>query len=227
MRAILLTVVLANTACLRKTEFQCANDSSCGPAGHCEPTSFCSFADPGCMSGRSYDQSAGTLAGQCTSGGTAIDGGNVDMPIQMTDGGAVDSPSAGCPAGYNPLTGGETGHLYKLIATADGWPQQQTACKATSASANLAVPQEITEHTALDTLAGASYWVGVTDSATEMTWLDVMGNAQTYLPWQPPAPDNNAGGQGEDCVESLPATHQFNDRRCNIQLPAICECVPP
>ncbi|HEY5924331.1 MAG TPA: lectin-like protein [Kofleriaceae bacterium] len=227
MRAILVVFVLANAGCLRKTEFQCSDDSACGPNGRCEITNFCSFADPECSSGRRYDQSAGTLAGQCTGGGGTNDGGPVD-----TSGGGdtpmTDAPPLGCPAGYNPLTGGEGNHVYRLINVADDWTKQQAACRLTSASANLAVPAELGEHTALDTLAGvASYWVGITDSATENTWLNVQGMTQTYLPWQPPAPDNDAGGQGEDCVESLTATHTFNDRRCMENLVAICECVPP
>ena len=230
MRAIrllgLLVLVLANPACLRKTEFQCSDDSACGPAGRCESTNFCSFADPECSSGRRYDQSAGSLAGQCTSGGMTSDGGPVDMPRPI-DGPSIDTPPAGCPSGYAAITGGQAGHVYRLVATADDWTKQQAGCKLTSSSANLAVPDDAVEHNALDALAGANYWVGITDAATEMTWLNVLGAPQTYLPWQAPAPDNNAGGQGEDCVESLPAVHMFNDRRCMENLPTICECIPP
>ena len=231
MRAILVAFVVSlsfgSAGCLRKTEFQCANDSSCGANGRCEPTNFCSFADPDCESGRRYDQSAGSLAGQCTGGGTTTDGPVVDSPPMGGDGPIGDAPPAGCPAGYAAITGGEGTHLYKLLTIAENWTIQENACQLTSTSSHLAVPGEIMELTALDTLAGAGHWLGITDSAVEMTWRNVQGAIQTYLPWEPPAPDD-AGGPGEDCVESLnSATHTINDRRCNDKLIAVCECVPP
>jgi hypothetical protein len=36
----------------------------------------------------------------------------------------------------------------------------------------------------------------------------------------------NDANPGEDCVESYPALHQWNDQRCNTSLTAICECTP-
>lgn len=229
MRALMLLFVLANAGCLRKTEFQCTDDGACGTSGRCESTGFCSFADPDCTSGRRYDQSAGTLANQCTGGGTTGDGGPMDAPPNMGDGPQMpDAPPAGCPSGYNPITGGQTNHLYKLVTATETWAKQQTACRITSASANLAVPDDQVELTAIDTLAGtANYWLGITDTAVEGTWLNVLGAPQTFLPWQAPAPDNNAGGQGEDCVEGLPVVHMINDRRCMDSLPTVCECVAP
>jgi len=228
MRAILLLAVLASTGCLRKTEFQCTDDGACGAGGRCEPTNFCSFADPDCTSGRRYDQSAGTLAGQCTGGGNPTDAPLVDTPVTGGDAPMGDAPPAGCPTGYVMLTGGQGNHLYKVLAVAENWTVQESLCAQTSSSSHLAAPEDITELTAIDgAVAVAAHWVGVTDSAMEGTWRNTLGAIQTYLPWIPPAPDNNAGGQGEDCVEGITATHGFNDRRCNDKLPAVCECVPP
>lgn len=227
MRTLLLIVVLANAGCLRKTEFQCSDDSACGTAGRCETTGFCSFADPDCSSGRRYDQSAGSLAGQCTGGGTTGDGGSTDMPTNTDGSMVVDAPPAGCPSGYVALTGAQAGHLYKLLAVAENWNAQEAACQLTSASSHLAVPDDLAELTALDTLAATNHWLGITDSAVEMTWRNVLGQTQTFLPWIMGAPNDAGGGQGEDCVEGLPATHEINDRRCNDKLVAVCECVPP
>jgi hypothetical protein len=228
MRAMLILFVLANAGCLRKTEFQCSDDNACGATGRCETTGYCSFIDNDCSSGRRYDNSAGTYAGQCTGGGTIGDGGTVDSPPNATDGGTTDTPStAGCPAGYAALTGAQAGHLYKLLVIAENWATQEAACQATSASSHLAVPDDLAELTALDALAASNYWLGITDAAVEGTWRNVLGATQTFLPWQPPAPDNAGGGQGEDCVEGLPTTHTINDRRCQDKLPTVCECVPP
>lgn len=233
MRTVLLSITallaLASTACLRKTAFQCASDNACGAGGVCETTGFCSFADGNCSSGRRYDDSAGTLAGQCTSGGG---GGNPDGPLADTgggkdgSGGGSDAPAAGCPGGYVTLPNAP-GHVYKVLTVIQAWSTQEASCQLTSAASHLAIPDNATELQDLDTLANTtSYWVGITDSATEGTWLTVTGQPQTFLPWQPPAPDNAGGGQGEDCVESLSATHTFNDRRCQDKLVAVCECTP-
>jgi hypothetical protein len=228
MRALLFLFVLANAGCLRKTEFQCSDDGSCGVAGKCETTGFCSFLDPDCASGRSYDQSAGSLAGQCTGGGSTGDGGIVDTPSNPGDDGSMPdgSPPAGCPSGYAALTGGQAGHVYKVLPTSENWSTQEAGCQATTLKAHLAVPDDQTELNALDTAAGSNYWLGITDAAQEGVWRTVLGTAQTFLPWQPPAPDNAGAGQGEDCVEGLPPTHTINDRRCMDKLPAVCECVP-
>ena len=225
MRALLYLLVLVNAACLRKTEFNCSDDASCGAGGRCESTGFCSFVDPGCASGRVYDSSAGSYAGECTSGGQPNPDGGIDARI--TDGSMTDTPlPAGCPGTYQPLPG-VPGHLYRVITAGDDWSKQHAACRLNSTAAYLAVPDTIEELTALDTLAGSpNYWVGISDTGTEMTWLNVLDQAQTFLPWQPPAPDNAGGGQGEDCVEALSATHTINDRRCMDNLPAVCECNP-
>src|SRR5262245_10557483 len=217
-----LIFAIAAAGCLRQTEFQCRNNSSCGGQGTCETSRYCSFPDTDCASGRRYSSSAGSLSEQCVPGGSSIDGGvdSIGPPDSR-----VDAPPAGCPSGYNALPGITT-HLYKLVTIATNWQTQQQGCRLTTTSAYLAVPDDATELMALDTLAGgaANYWVGITDSATEGTWLNVLGAPQTFLPWQPPAPDNNAGGPGEDCVEAITALHMFNDVRCNTSLPAICEC---
>ena len=225
MRTLLFIFVIANAGCLRKTEFQCADDNACGASGRCETNGFCSFPDADCASGRAYDQSAGDLAGKCVGGGTVGDGGP-DMNMPPTDGSMTDMPPAGCPGGYNALTGGQSGHLYKLIPGTEAWATQESACQLTSSSSHLAVPDDQNELNALDGLAATNYWLGITDSATEGTWRTVLNTTQTFLPWQPPAPDNNAPGQGEDCVEGLPTTNTINDRRCMDKLPAVCECAP-
>jgi len=225
MRVLLCLFVLAGAGCLRKTEFRCSDDSACGAAGRCEATGFCSFVDGECASGRRYDDSAGALAGACTSGGTTGDDGGLADGSPMTDGAMPDTPSVGCPAGYAPLAGAP-GHLYKVVPTTANWATQRDQCRLTSASAYLAIPDTIEELTALDGIANATtYWVGISDSANEDVWRTVLDTAQTFLPWQPPAPDNG-GGQEEDCVEAISAIHKFNDRRCNNKLPAICECNP-
>jgi hypothetical protein len=229
MRMLTLIAILgaASTGCLRKTEYHCAEDTSCGVSGVCEASGFCSFPDGDCASGRSYTTSAGSLAGTCTDGMQVTIDADLSMPDSaIVDGPMSDTPAAACPAGYVTLTGGQSGHLYKVISTAQDWSVQQAGCVATTTKAYLAVPDDLTELQAMDTAigAGAVYWVGISDSQTEDTWRTVLGTIQTFLPWLAPAPDDQ--NPGEDCVAAIATSHQFNDDRCNTNRPAICECGP-
>lgn len=221
MRILLLALALGG--CLRQTQFQCETDTACGTGGVCESTGFCSFVDKNCDSGRRYADSAGTNAGQCTDGGGGNGSGVIDAGV-VADAREIDAPP-GCPGSFTTVAGAGT-HVYKVIATADDWGNQQMACQTFTKSAYLIVPDNAAELAAVDGIAGAArYWVGIDDRATEGTFVNVLNMMpQTFLPWQPPAPDD--AGPGEDCVEAISASHKINDERCNTSLPAVCECAP-
>jgi hypothetical protein len=231
LRIAIVGVLALAAGCLRKTEYVCSGDSSCGAGGACETTGYCSFPDAKCTSGRSYGESAGSRAGTCTDGsGNPIPDADLSMPdgdeTPMEDAADLDAPPAVCPSGYATITNGQAGHQYKVLTIVQNWGVQEAACQATTVKSHLAVPDVDTELQAMDTLIGANklYWIGVSDQQTEMTWQTVLGGTQTYLPWLPPAPDDQS--PGEDCVEAISNTHQFTDERCNTKLPAICECAP-
>ena len=215
MKAIWL-VGIALAGCLRSTEFKCETSAQCGANGACESTGYCSFPDDQC--GRRYASSAGSLANQCV-GGTAIDAG-----IDSAHDAAIDAPPASCPAGFATLTGAP--HKYKLVTAVGVWNAQMNGCAALAPTAYLAIPDDANELTALDGLAGASatYWVGVSDTATEGTWLTVKGTPQTFLPWETGHPITSPPNNQNDCVRAVTADAKFFDDKCNTQLPAICEC---
>jgi hypothetical protein len=218
MRAVLL--VLALGGCLRQTQFQCETDTACGTGGVCESSGFCSFVDKNCDSGRRYTESAGPNAGQCTGGG----GGSGGVDSGVVDARPIDAPP-GCPATFTTVAGAGA-HVYKVIANTDSWTKQQTACRAFTLNAYLMVPDDAAELAAVDAVAGAAqYWVGINDIANEGVFINVLDMMpQTFLPWQPPAPDN--AGPGEDCVEAISASNKLNDDRCNSARAAVCECAP-
>jgi hypothetical protein len=218
---LVVTFALGSSACLRGTEYRCSTNTECGTGGTCESIGFCSFPDTTCMSGERFGESAGDLANQCT-GMVGIDAGPTDGP--GIDVPMIDSPPTGCPGNYVTITGGQGTHRYRTIPAAN-WNQQRDMCLATTSSAYLAIPDDLGELQAIATLAAQGrFWVGITDQATENTWLNTKGVAQTFLPWIAGAPDD--GGPGEDCVEGIMATSQINDERCNTQYVAVCECEP-
>jgi hypothetical protein len=230
LRVAIIGVLALSAGCLRKTEYRCSGDTSCGTSGVCETTGYCSFPDPSCASGRAYSDTAGTVAGRCTdpTGQPMVDA-DLTMPDseELSDA-SGDSLSAVCPAGYAVIAGGESGHLYKLVPGGDGWSAQEAGCQATTTKAHLAVPADLGELTAMDTLATAGsvtqYWVGVEDPDENNVWTNVLGATQTYLPWQMGSPDNQP--PGEHCVTALAASHEFIDDKCNLNRAAICECAP-
>jgi hypothetical protein len=229
----MFVLALSLTACLRSTVYRCAQDTECGAGGSCDPLGYCSFADGTCESGQRFGEASGSHAGQCTTSSSDIDAG-IDMA--MIDGTPIDGPPIDmaidadltvCPGSYAPIAGGQAGHVYRVIPNVANWNAQRAACAQDSDSAYIAIPDDAGELAALATLAvDDRFWVGVTDAATEGTWLTVLGDPQTFLPWEGGAPDDQ--GPGEDCVEGVGATTQFNDHRCGqTQRVAVCECVPP
>lgn len=221
----------SSVACLRTTEFHCTTSADCGAGGTCQTAvGFCSVSDNECPSAQRYGDSAGSYAGQCVGGGPLTDAqvdSSSDAPPSDAPG---DSVSVGCPAGYAELTGGQTGHLYRLVTPTANWSNQGGFCTSTSASAYLAIPDDAGELAAMVELATSTqFWVGVTDQATEGTWVNTKGAMQTFLPWAANRP-NISSNNSDDCVIAVDnggSAATFTDDRCgSTQLPAICECEP-
>jgi hypothetical protein len=214
MRGVLL-LAIALAGCLRSTEFKCQTSDQCGASGVCETTGYCSLPDDTC--GRRYSSSAGPLANQC------VGGGDNDAGVDARDG-STDAPTdtpAHC-TGFQTLSGAP--HTYQLVTQTATWDSQVTACVALDASAYLAIPGDANELAAITTLAGGSapFWVGVSDRANEGQWRTVQNMPQTFLPWATNHPITSPPNNTFDCVRT--ATSQFTDDKCNVQLPAICEC---
>lgn len=97
MRALIAMLVVAGTACLKPSAFECATDRDCvyaGAQGTCEAVGRCSFPDPSCTSGRRFGELSGTYADQCVDG-AGLDAGATDGgPSPLVDA----SPGADAPA---------------------------------------------------------------------------------------------------------------------------------
>jgi hypothetical protein len=227
MRALLLlpfTLPLAlNASCLRQTEFNCATNAQCGPSGTCQlvgaSVGYCSFPDSEC--GQRFGESAGPYANQCV-GMQGGGDGSITIDARMIDG----APVSGCPASYTALPNAPTNtHRYMRVPQDKNWNEQVAFCMQTSpATAYLAIPNDAEELTALFTLAGnAPFWIGISDTATEGTFVTVRGATATFLPFAVP-PD---GGTTENCVAATGTN--FSDEKCTgggSNRPAVCECEP-
>ncbi|HEY4176311.1 MAG TPA: C-type lectin domain-containing protein [Kofleriaceae bacterium] len=219
VKRIVLLSLLAG--CLRSTEYHCMDSSQCS-GGTCQPVGFCSFADTTCTTGQRFGDSAGSYASACVGDGTdagVTDGMGSDTLPPDTGGGA-------CPGTYAAIMGGQGNHVYRVVMGTDDWDTQRAACAADGANAYLVIPDDATELAAVaNRFSGQTqtFWVGITDAATEGTFLTVKGAAATFLPWQGGQPDNSGNS---DCVETNRTQHTYNDRTCGTQERAMCECEP-
>lgn len=217
MRTLAIALILAGAAgCLRKTEYRCTDDGQCS-GGMCAD-GFCAFADSSCSGGFRFDDSAGTASNQCVGD---VPNPNPDAPVQPDP----DSPSAGCPAGYNAVNG--SAHKYKVLTASEDWPTQHAACKASSPAAYLAIPDDAAELALINTIETGTFWIGLNDMQTEGTFVNDKGVTQTFFMWFPGEPDNtgpNGPPGGGDCV--VIETGLFRDQKCATKHPALCECEP-
>lgn len=214
----LALVVAALGGCLRAADYHCAAATDCGTNGVCQPGGRCSFADPGCASGQRFGELSGSLANQCVAGGdggTVGDGGTQD--------GSGDGSAAACPASYMAISGGTSGHLYRLLTTAADWQTQVTACTTDSALAYLTVPANSSELNGIRSLAaGSDVWIGIDDLATPGTYVTVNAMSPTYLPWANGQPDST-----KHCVEAKGSQNRIATADCTAtQLVGVCECTP-
>ena len=92
------------------------------------------------------------------------------------------------------------------------WAEARTRCMADGA--DLWIPSTTNEAT-----AWSGDWVGITDAATEGTWITVEGTPATFLPWETGQPD---GGGAEDCARNT--GNMFEDRECTDTRDYVCEC---
>ena len=232
LSARLLTVLALMVGCMKPPPgFVCSDNVDCvrdGEQGFCESNDRCSFRDAECASGRRYAELAGEQANRCVGDELEVDAGAdsaqlIDAPTDAASDAPIDAPidaPGGCPAGYVALPG-VTGHLYRKLAAA-GWTNQRAICGNEPANVHLAIPDDAIELAALVTFAGDQQWVGISDAATEGTFVTVLDAPATFLPWDTGEPDN-AGNQ--DCVRTKDAA-KIETAGCGGLLVAVCECTP-
>jgi len=222
MRTLAICVVLATAAsagCLRSTAFTCGSDAECGASGVCEAIGYCSFPNASCAdSGRSYSDSAGqSLSGTC------VPTGDRPGPDAGVDAGIDGTVGTACPADYVAIAGSL--HVYKRILGVT-WDQARTACKATSTSAYLAVPDDAAELLNIDTAAMiVPFWIGIDDQVQLGMFVTQKGVPATFLPWAPGEPNNGTPGKPQECVNAVSNTKIATDK-CGTSHVAICECEP-
>ena len=129
------------------------------------------------------------------------------------DGNMIDGAARACVTSGAYTTMGAI--RYREGTQLISWAAARTACQAEGAE--LWVPTST-----MIISAWTGDWVGITDEATENTWITVYGTPATFLPFDVAQPD---GGTGENCLRATNNT--LEDRDCNDLRDFVCECKVP
>ena len=145
-----------------------------------------------------------------------------DAPTSGTDASTTPdagmaTPFAACMAkGY--AAAGTSTSLYRVSANDRSWVDAQAECAADVAGAtHLVVVSSATESDFIKTKLG---WVGLSDRATEGTFVNVTNEPNDYRPWISGQPDNGSGN--ENCVQMKAGG--LDDDQCGNAHVFVCEC---
>lgn len=130
-------------------------------------------------------------------------------------GSTPDVAASACRTAPGYVQAGGSVHTYKVVQGNDGWSVAESSCKADGAY--LAILDDAAETAILP----GNGWVGLTDVATEGTWLTVHGDPAPFLPWKPAEP---AGGVVKNCARFDDVGRQLEARGCTDTRDWICEC---
>lgn len=142
---------------------------------------------------------------------------NIDAGGGGNQDGGMATPFAACMAkGYTAATGLTS--LYRVSANDKSWVDAQTECATDVAGAtHLVVLSSATESDFIKTKLG---WVGLSDRATEGTFVNVTAEPNDYRPWISGQPDNGSGN--ENCVQMKAGG--LDDDQCGNAHVFVCEC---
>ncbi|MDQ3370036.1 MAG: hypothetical protein M3680_31860 [Myxococcota bacterium] len=113
--------------------------------------------------------------------------------------GGVDAPvdARPCTGGDGAMMSGST--CFLLFTTPRSFADARAACAGLGTT--LAVPADAAKHASARTLAGGrDVFIGLSDEATEMTFVWVDATPLVFTAWNPEEPNNGSATYEEDCV---------------------------
>ncbi|XP_056246252.1 CD209 antigen-like protein E isoform X2 [Seriola aureovittata] len=130
-----------------------------------------------------------------------------------------------CPAGWRRFSHA----CYFLSCNTGSWEKGREDCRAKEA--DLVIIDSLEEQTFLSKLIKEETlaWIGLTDKASEGTWIWIDGTPLSLQYWRETQPDNGGGHQSlgeEDCGQIILGTNDltnWNDLPCKNDVKWICE----
>ncbi|XP_071790939.1 alpha-N-acetylgalactosamine-specific lectin-like [Asterias amurensis] len=148
----------------------------------------------------------------------------------------IELTRAGCP----PLWTEYRNNCYRFMGQEKSWTDAENHCReffTNSGQGHLASVHSSDEadflieysKSSLVSADGKRVWIGLSDRSNEGTFSWSDGTAFDYEEWHPREP-NNAGSNGEDCVEiwhNLTYGPGWNDRTCSSLYSHVCKISMP
>lgn len=151
---------------------------------------------------------------------TKLDGGSDGGSGALIDAPPADGTSyaASCmAAGYTAASA--TTSLYRVAAAGKTWVNAEAECAADVAGATHLVV--LSSQAEVDYVKATRLgWVGLSDRATEGTFVNVTAEPNDVRPFASGQPDN--GGGNENCVQLKAGG--LDDDQCNNNHAFLCEC---
>ncbi len=147
------------------------------------------------------------------------------MPIDAmpVDAMPVDAMPVTCPAGYVASGNAAVTSRHRFVDSNTSRANAAADCANDLVGKTfLAIVDSAAENAVLDARAGnRAVWLGMSDRATEGTWITDLGGTQAYFNWASNQPDDFFE---EDCAEALDGG-TWNDIDCSNQSRRyVCEC---
>ena len=163
------------------------------------------------------------------------DPNNAPSIVETCDGqdndcdGLVDEASAQNATCDGCTLGERNGHAYAYCPQALTFAAARTTCQ--SFGGDLVTIDDMAENDFIvaeptpPSMGVGGFWIGLSDSAVEGTFVWTDGSAPTFTAWNMGEP--NDGGGVEDCGEMSTTNGGWNDVACDMARAFICEAAPP
>jgi hypothetical protein len=197
----------------------CADDD---PATNPSSPEVCDGVDNDCDPSTSED---GDLDGDGVTrcGGDCDDTNALACPGQPEACDGADNDCSGAIDDLPECFACEPAGRYTYCQGAATWPIAEGMCEALGGT--LVIMDDGAENDAVSVetynRTGNASWIGLTDAASEGTWLTAVDAPPSFTAWWTYEP-NDSGG--EDCAgTNFGAVARWNDFACGTQLPFVCE----
>lgn len=112
------------------------------------------------------------------------------------------------------------GHCYRYYDLTTDFTDARELCALSSADVTVLDDAAEEAWVTSTLMPGGDYWLGITDAATEGTWLTSSGASPTYFHWDPA---DSAESDTANCARYYIANGMWRDLPCSDEFRVICE----
>ncbi|KAJ8362370.1 hypothetical protein AAFF_G00378150 [Aldrovandia affinis] len=124
-----------------------------------------------------------------------------------------------CPEGWEQ----RNSTCYYFSTEEKSWQDSRSDCLKQGADLVIIESEEEQDFISKHTRGNYAYWIGLSDSETEGTWLWVDGTPlqEDKAFWKRGQPDDYKGA--EDCAFTVPGQNKWADGHCDVHVKSVCK----